>query len=260
MTASPDPGASDLHQARQMINQLITVNARLKSINDELDAFAGTVAHDIKNMVSSVIGTASLMKQYLDRMSPDDINTNVETILESGYQLQSTLDGLLLLAGVRKSEHITMTVLDTHAIVERCQTRLSQQINQSNAKIYLPDEWPMAQGYEPWVEEIWINYLSNAIKYGGKPPVIRLGAQRVIQPGHAMIRFWVRDNGGGIPKEAQATLFEPFTRLPHARKEAGHGLGLSIVRRIVERLGGTVDIESAPGHGSIFGFSLPAAE
>ncbi len=77
-----------------------------------------------------------------------------------------------------------------------------------------------------------------------------------------MVRFWVRDNGPGLSEEAQRQLFTPFTRIPRAGSQPpaqGHGVGLSIVRRIVERLGGEVNVESAPGCGSTFSFTLPGA-
>jgi len=74
-----------------------------------------------------------------------------------------------------------------------------------------------------------------------------------------MVRFWVKDNGAGIPLEKQAQLFTPFERLGQVNVE-GHGLGLSIVRRIVEKFGGQVSIQSEPGQGSEFSFTLPAAE
>ncbi len=73
-----------------------------------------------------------------------------------------------------------------------------------------------------------------------------------------MVRFWVRDNGPGIPPEDQRRLFTPFTQLDQVRAK-GHGLGLSIVQRIVERLGGQVGVESVVGQGSVFSFTLPAA-
>jgi signal transduction histidine kinase len=73
------------------------------------------------------------------------------------------------------------------------------------------------------------------------------------------VRFWVRDNGPGLPPEEQTRLFTPFTRLNQTRAR-GHGLGLSIVRRIVEKLGGQVGVESEVGRGSVFSFTLPAAK
>ena len=72
-----------------------------------------------------------------------------------------------------------------------------------------------------------------------------------------MIRFWVRDNGDGLTPEEQARLFTPFTRLDQVRAK-GHGLGLSIVKRIVDKLGGQVRVESEVGQGSVFSFTLPS--
>ena len=121
----------------------------------------------------------------------------------------------------------------------------------------LVDEWPTALGHAPWVEEVWENYLSNAIKYGGKPPRVEMGA--TIQA-DGMLCFWVQDNGVGLTQSEQADLFLPFTR--HGRGgRSGYGLGLSIVQRIVEKLGGRVGVKSegVSGKGSLFCFTLPAA-
>ncbi|MEA3338766.1 MAG: ATP-binding protein, partial [Chloroflexota bacterium] len=98
--------------------------------------------------------------------------------------------------------------------------------------------------------------ISNAIKYGDQPPRVELGA--TVQANDTL-RFWVRDNGLGLTSEEQAQLFTPFTRLGLGRAK-GHGLGLSIVRRIVEKLDGQVGIESKVGQGSVFSFTLPAVQ
>ena len=103
---------------------------------------------------------------------------------------------------------------------------------------------------------MWVNYLSNGIKYGGRPPRVELGA--TVQP-DGMVRFWVRDNGPGILLEEQARLFTLFTRLDQVQVK-GHGLGLSIARRIVEKLGGQVGTESEIGQGSVFSFTLPGVD
>jgi signal transduction histidine kinase len=146
------------------------------------------------------------------------------------------------------------------AIVAEVRSRLADLIQQGKAEMVVPpaEAWPVAWGYAPWVEEVWVNYISNAIKYGGEPPRVELGAS--VQP-DGMARFWVQDNGRGLSPEEQAKLFMPFTRLGQARVQ-GHGLGLSIVRRIVERLGGTAGVESEgiPGRGSLFYFTLPMHE
>ena len=94
------------------------------------------------------------------------------------------------------------------------------------------------------------------MKYGGRPPRIELGSSKGDE---GMVRFWIQDNGAGLTAEQQRELFTPFTRLSQVRLE-GHGLGLSIVQRIVERLGGQVGVESdgVPGQGSTFYFTLPS--
>ena len=126
--------------------------------------------------------------------------------------------------------------------------------------VSVPETWPLVMGYGPWVDEIWENYLANAIKYGGRSdpaspeaPHVEVGST-VQEDGQ--VRFWVRDNGPGILPQDHSRLFVPFSRLGQG-SGAGHGLGLSIVQRIVERLGGAVGVESTVGQGSSFYFTLP---
>jgi signal transduction histidine kinase len=139
------------------------------------------------------------------------------------------------------------------AIVQAALYHLQHQIQQSQATIHLPETWPHTHGYAPWIEEVWINYLSNAFKYGGNPPIITIEVEQI---GGNSVRFWVQDNGPGIPADQQDQLFTPFTRL-RPSKIQGHGLGLSIVQRIVSKLGGQVGVESQPNQGSRFFFTLP---
>jgi signal transduction histidine kinase len=104
------------------------------------------------------------------------------------------------------------------------------------------------------VEEVWVNYL-NGIKYGGQPPRLKLGAKPLPD---GTILFWIRDNGPGLTPEDQARLFTPFTQVKRICGN-GHGLGLSIVQRIVKKLNGRVGVMSQVGRGSIFTFTLPGA-
>jgi two-component system, sensor histidine kinase and response regulator len=101
---------------------------------------------------------------------------------------------------------------------------------------------------------VWANYLSNAIKYGGRPPYVELGASARSE---GVVRFWVRDNGPGIPPAVHTHLFTAFNHVGHVH-HLEHGLGLSSVLQIVEKLGGQVGVESEPGTGSLFYFTLPA--
>ena len=167
--------------------------------------------------------------------------------------MNNIIDELLLLARVRKVEDMELMPLDMVHIVADAQRRIAYLAEEYQAEIVTPDVWPTVLSYGPWLEEVWVNYLSNAIRYGGKPPRVELGAA---ERADGMIRFWVRDNGPGLDEEEQARLFAEFSRLDRARAE-GHGLGLSIVQRIVEKLGGEVGIESEVGKGSTFWFTLP---
>jgi signal transduction histidine kinase len=143
--------------------------------------------------------------------------------------------------------------MEMSQIIGEVQRRLDYMLKEYGAELILPTSWPVALGYAPWIEEVWANYLSNAIKYGGQPPRLEVGAT---PQADGMVRFWVRDNGAGLTLAEQSHLFTPFTKLNRVRAK-GHGLGLSIVQRIVEKLGGQVGVESQVGQGSLFYFSLP---
>ncbi len=224
----------------------------------ELDAFAHTVAHNLKNPVSMMLISTELLKDGPENLTAEEVQVVMDTISRSGHRMYRIIDELLLMASMRALDTALVEPLEMGTVVAETLERLHYVIEQHDAQITMPEVWPMALGHAPWVEEVWANYLSNAIKYGGNPPVVELGASVEAVDGAPVVRFWVRDDGSGISPEGQATLFEPFTRLDQITVE-GHGLGLSIVQRIVENLGGQVDVQSREGEGSVFSFTLPAA-
>jgi len=228
---------------------------QLAAQNTELDAFAHTVAHDLKSPLGIITGFTDLLIHRHQTMSSKDIVKALDLTFRTGQKLNRIIEELMLLTGVRKQEVISEP-LDMSSIVREAINRLQMLIQEQQAQITLRDEaaWPVTLGYAPWIEEVWANYISNAIKYGGQPPHVEVGA---IMQADSKVRFWVRDDGPGLSAEAQAKLFTPFTRLGQVRAN-GHGLGLSIVRRIVEKLSGQVGLESECGQGSTFFFTLPA--
>lgn len=234
--------------------QLQQANRELQKRLEELDAFAHTVAHDLKNPLTRIIGYAELLEAEFDTLPEEDLHGFVGIIARGGRKMENIINELLLLASVREGE-VESQPLDMSDIVDEAQRRLSHMIEGSKVRIILPESWPAALGHGPWVEEVWLNYISNAIKYSGREPRLELGG--AVEPGGAA-RFWVRDNGPGLSEEDQGRLFAPFTRLHQVRAE-GHGLGLSIVRRIVNKLGGRAGVESQVGKGSVFYFTLPSA-
>jgi signal transduction histidine kinase len=227
----------------------------LEKRNLELEAFSRTVAHDLKNPLNLVINYTEAALENCPTGIPldDESIQNLQSVVQAGRKMVNIIDALLLLAGVSKQQEVKIQPLDMSQILAQViPQRLDPILKESQGQIVLPETWPIAYGYAPWVEEIWANYLSNALKYGGQPPRVELGA---IPENDLMIRFWVRDNGPGLSLEAQSQLFTPFTRLHQSRAE-GHGLGLAIVRQVVEKLGGQVGIESTLGEGSLFYFTL----
>lgn len=293
--------AIGIHQARISLNlqqeiaerkqaqaKLQAYTQELEGSNAELDAFAHTVAHDLRNPLTAMIGYAYLIEKQALKQSPEKVVRSAQQIIRGGQKMSDIINELLLLANVRKLESVPHAELNMGLIVIEARARLEQMIADTGATLTLPKQWPTTVGYAPWVEEVWANYLSNALKYGGSPPQVELGwemekatiPQQEAETEHPpagiddqgydtwihtspfrqmFVRFWVQDNGPGLTPEEQAQLFTQFTRLHQTRAE-GHGLGLSIVQRIVTRLGGTVGVESAPGQGSRFYFTLPAAQ
>ena len=244
----------DITERKQAEDKLRQYAIELQMQNEELDAFAHTVAHDLKGPLSPMVGFAEMVDQYFSSM-PDELREGLQMIARGGRKLANVIDELLLLAQVRKTG-VKVKSLNMETIAAEAQRRLYYMIDEYRPEIIVPTDWPVAYGYAPWIEEVWVNYLSNALKYGGRPPRIELGGA-VQADGQA--RFWVHDNGPGLEPEEQTRLFAPFTQLSEIRT-AGHGLGLSIVRRIMEKLSGQAGVESegVPGHGCIFYFTLPA--
>ncbi|MCP4540972.1 MAG: hybrid sensor histidine kinase/response regulator [Chloroflexi bacterium] len=258
-------GLRDMQRQIQKINdelekrlgELGCSNTELQARNEELDAFAHTVAHDLKNPLASLTLHTSWMKKSWRTMQSGEIQESLDVVANAGQKMTRIVDELLLLASIRR-EQVQTTPLDTASIVETVQERMSGMIKEHKAEIVLSPEqvWPVALGYAPWIEEVWINYISNAIKYGGQSPQINLGAT---SEADNIVRFWVRDNGPGLTPEQQYRLFVPFERLNEVRVQ-GYGLGLSIVRRILEKLGGEAGVTSEPDQGSTFFFTLPGGE
>ena len=226
----------------------------LQARNIELDAFAHTVAHDIKNPLHLMLGHADVLLENYAQLPADMITESLRVILKGGRKLDSITDNLLLLSQVRQQD-IVLEPLNMAGIVAEARLRVTHLIDEQT-EINVPALWPRALGYDPWIEEVWANYLSNALKYAGRLARIELGGELQAD---GMVRFWIRDNGNGIAPAKQARLFTAFYQPTYS--SSGYGLGLSIVKRIVEKLGGEVAVQSSgvPGQGSIFSFTLPAA-
>jgi two-component system sensor histidine kinase/response regulator len=241
----------EIAQREQNQAMLHRYAAELETQNAELDAFAHTVAHDLKNPLGLLMGYSSLLKTPAT-LPENTLTTIAQSIVKNVSKMNNIIDELLLLSSVRNIEHVELNPLDMSRLIQEARNRISDLIETHQTEIVVPDTWPLALGHGPWIEEVWVNYLSNGIKYGGRPPRVELGFDEIPETQtteRPTIRFWVRDNGMGLSATQQAQLFTPFERLHQIRVE-GHGLG------------GQVGVESKgiPGQGSQFYFTLPKAE
>lgn len=243
-----------LHKQHEEMLQL--ANQQLESEYEELDAFSHMVAHDLKNPVQTILGFSEILEEDDDDLPDESRREAILTIGKTALKMEQIIRELLLLASIRR-QSVPVQQVDMAGVVAEVLERFHSDIEQQDARVTAADTWPVVFGYAPWIEEVWSNYVGNALKYAGPHPRIELG-WNFTEGGAA--RFWVRDFGPGVPPHKQDQLFVPFTRLGQPATE-GHGLGLSIVHRIMERLGGGFGVESSgiPGEGSTFYFTLPLA-
>ena len=238
---------------RRMTRDLQRANEKMAAQNADLDAFAKTVAHELKTPLGVILGYSHLLGKKEYQWNSKKVEEIAEQITETSLKMNVIIQEMLLLAGLRQSEDIQIQPLDMGQIVTETLQQLDNLILERQAKIKTPETWPQAHGYGPWIEEVWSNYISNALKYGGRSPKIEIGAEK---QSDGQIRFWVRDYGPGMTVEEQAKAFREFSRF-NTNEAPGHGLGLSISQRIIEKLGGEVGVVSRPQNGSTFYFTLP---
>jgi len=250
--APSQPAQRELLVSQPDLQALRAKVHKLQGRNKELNAFARTVAHDLKSPLGTMVCLASVLHEEFGELPVGERQKYLEDLVRVARKMSNIVDELLLLAQVSDAQ-VQVYPVDMATVVAAAQERLAFMIKDHGAEILLPEAWPAAVGYGPWVEEVWMNYLSNAIKYGGTPPHIELGGELQAD---GMAHFWARDNGVGIMLADQARLFKPFAQISSIRAR-GHGLGLSVVLDIVTKLGGQVGVTSAPGQGSTFSFTLP---
>lgn len=232
----------------------------------ELNAFGRTVAHDLKNPLMVINLSVNLLEREFAKGNNESAKKSIGFINDGTKHMITIIESILVLAGIKKVDPKEFRCFPMAPCVNDALARLKHAIETKDVEIIKPEAWPSAVGYAPWIVEVWVNYIQNAIKYGGNqsaglPPVVKLGFDRLqgsgSSPEGGTIRFWVQDNGKGIEKEKIGMLFKEFSRLYSTDKE-GHGLGLSIVKNVAEKSGGSVGVESTVGAGCRFYFTLPA--
>ena len=217
----------------------------------ELRAFAFTAAHDLREPLRTI----SALTQVLVRKAQlDEAGKEIADFIVAGVQRMNTLLDCLLSSATRDSDDSLRPVELEHAAAQAIQN-LREALTASGATIMI-EALPIVQGKESDLVRLFQNIISNAVKFRSEAPVeVLITAERF--GSHWVIR--IRDNGVGIPKTHQQLIFGLFTRL-HSTEIPGAGLGLAFCKKIVEAAGGTIWVESEPGAGSTFCFTVAAAQ
>lgn len=187
---------------------------------------------------------------------PPEVIVFFDGVRDGGLHMNRMIDQLLWLSRLRNPKDAIMPV-ETRDVAAAGAARFTPALEAGKITVEIEDDLPTVMGHVQWIEEIFANFISNAIKYmGANNPQPRITI-RALKQGE-IGRFEIQDTGVGIAQDDQKRLFEMFTRL-HTVQAEGLGLGLSIVLRMVTKMNGQVGVVSQPGAGSTFWFTLPLA-
>ncbi|MGA2601795.1 MAG: PAS domain-containing protein [Bryobacteraceae bacterium] len=234
------------------VSELKRVENELRRSNEDLQRFAYAASHDLQEPLRS-IGAMSLMLDNPETGLSQEGRECVSRIQTSVKQMQTLIKDLLEYSRYSGGADIEMGPADCGALFQLAFTHLQSAVAESGAHI-AAEELPVVHGNDGALLRVFQNLLGNAIKYrSAKPPEVRVWAR----PRAGEWVFAVEDNGIGIEMRYAERIFDAFRRLHSRDKIEGSGIGLAIVKRIVERHGGRVWVESQPGKGSTFFFTLP---
>lgn len=246
----------DMTQWLKLEQDLLRRTHQLEESNRELEQFAYVASHDLQEPLRKVSSFAQLFaKKYSDRLD-DTGQTYISFMVDGANRMQILVDDLLHYSRLTRGDHLHLEV-DMKGILEGVLTDLQLMIREAGATIQA-GFLPVIQGDAGQLRALLQNLISNAVKYRAseRKPEIHVGAS--MQSDEAI--FWVRDNGIGIAPRYFDKIFVIFQRL-HARSEyPGTGIGLAICKKIVDNHGGRIWVESSPGQGATFFFSLPIGE
>lgn len=227
-------------------SELRELNEKLKIAYDNLDSFSYTISHDLKNPLSSIHG----FSEYLlnEDPSPDETKMMLERILLSARKMNSMINDILSYSQAGRASR-EFSLLNMGKILEEIKQELI--IGDPNRDIEIRiEEAPPFFGDETMITQVFSNLIGNAVKYSTESanPVVVVNGQRSMDG----VRYEIKDNGIGIPKRDTQKIFDLFSRSEHARNFEGNGVGLAIVKKLVEKHRGKIWVESQQDVGSTF--------
>jgi signal transduction histidine kinase len=229
--------------------------AELKRSNAELEQFAYVASHDLQEPLRMVASYCQLLKRRYGEKLDDSAKEFIDFAVDGASRMQQLIKDLLAFSRVGRSSG-SFEPLDMNAIVQAALNNLAGAITESGARVE-SDELPLISGERALLAQVFQNLIGNAIKFRrDETPVVRITATPT---GDGFARFVVEDNGIGIDEGNLERAFVIFQRVHDREKYSGTGIGLAIVKKVVEHHGGRVWIESTVGVGSRFQFTLPLA-
>ena len=208
---------------------------QLQQANQELERFAYSVSHDLRAPLRTMQGFAhALIQNYGERL-PAEARDYAQRIIASGQQSEVLIRDLLAYSQL-SFEEMELHEVKLAQVVAPALDQLEGDIREAGAEVTVEGKLPMAIGHSTTLVQVVANLLSNAIKFtsAGHPPRIRLRAQE----GERFVRLWVEDSGIGVPPGQEDRIFRVFERLTEGGSRPGTGIGLAVVRRGMERMGG----------------------
>ncbi|HYE99899.1 MAG TPA: ATP-binding protein, partial [Planctomycetota bacterium] len=221
----------------------------------ELESFAYTVAHDLRAPVRAMTGFAAILLEDTRSLSGDSRHI-ARRIVDAGQRMDRLLQDLLAYSRLSR-EDLPLSPVDLAALCSGVLSDLRGEIAQRGADVVVRGGLPVVLGHTIPLTVALNNLLSNALKFvaPGTLPRVEIGAERR----DGFVRLWIQDNGIGVPSEYREKIFGVFERLHGQEDYPGTGIGLALVRRAAERMGGAAGLESTPEPGSRFYLDLVPA-
>lgn len=248
---------------RRHENEILKLNAilqehsyNLEYANKELEAFTFSVSHDLRAPLRAINGFSQiLLDEYGEKLASDGRQL-LEKVLSNAVRMRQLIDDLLRLSRTGRQE-LRYTQIDMHALFNSMIEEVRQMFPDRKIQVSI-SPMPNASGDLSLLKQVLSNLLSNAVKFSSKKSSseIRIGSES----NTGEVVFYVRDNGTGFDMKFAGELFGVFRRLSNADEYEGTGVGLALVKRIIDKHGGKVWAESEPGKGATFYFSLPVSK
>ena len=236
-----------------LVGAFNVMSEELKRRYGELENFAYVAAHDLKTPLAAIQGTSSILVADFSQALNEEGQAFLRSIVTASERMLALIGDLLEFARAGIVDFAKEPIPLTR-MVEEIRGDLTYLLAERNAVIIIPPDLPSVRCDPIRFAQVWRNLISNAIKYNDKPqPVVEIGCMAEGNQYH----LFVRDNGIGVPETEYERVFLPFQRAVSDQKYEGTGIGLPIVKRVVEQHGGRVWIESQLGKGTTVHFTVP---